>query len=142
MPAVETGWSHFPHGADVGLCGYGPTLAAAFEQTALAMTAAITDPAQVQPRQSVRVECEAPDAELLLIDWLNALIFEMATGNLLFGRFEVHIDGNRLSGTAWGESVSRERHEPTVEVKGATYTALEVGRKDDGKWVARCVVDV
>lgn len=142
MPARKSGWAHFPHGADIGLCGYGPTLETAFEQTALAMSAAVTDPSWIQPRTSVRVECEAPDPELLLIDWLNALIFEMSTAGMLFGRFEVHIDGGRLTGTAWGEPVSRERHRPAVEVKGATYTALEVKRDGDGNWVARCVVDV
>ena len=142
MPARESGWAHFPHGADVGLCGYGPTLEAAFEQTALAMGAAVTEPSRIRPLVDVRVECEAPDPELLLIDWLNALIFEMSTRGMLFGRFEVHIDSNRLTGTAWGETISKERHRPTVEVKGATYTALEVRQGDDGEWVARCVIDV
>lgn len=142
MQGPGSGWSHFPHGADIGLCGYGPTLDAAFEQTALAMTDAVTDPSDVRPEESVQIECQAPDAELLLIDWLNALIFEMSTRNMLFGRFEVHIEGDRLTGTAWGEPVSRERHKPTVEVKGATYTALEIKRDDGGIWRTRCVIDV
>lgn len=142
MPATKSGWAHFPHGADVGLCGYGPTMEAAFEQTALAMSAAVTDPSCIRPRTGVQVECEAPDPEMLLVDWLNALIYEMSTGGMLFGRFEVHIDGGKLTGTAWGERVSRERHKPAVEAKGATYTALEVSQDDDGNWVARCVVDV
>jgi SHS2 domain-containing protein len=33
------------------------------------------------------------------------------------------------------------RHEPAVEVKGATYTALRV-QQTDGHWLAQCVVDV
>ena len=43
-PAVmsRTGWEHFPHDADVGVRGFGPTPAAAFEQGALALTAAVT----------------------------------------------------------------------------------------------------
>jgi tRNA nucleotidyltransferase (CCA-adding enzyme) len=35
-----------------------------------------------------------------------------------------------------------ERHQPAVEVKGATYTALKVARDEQGRWVAQCVVDV
>jgi SHS2 domain-containing protein len=142
MTETTSGWEHFPHGADVGLCGYGPTLESAFEQTALAMTAAIADPASIEPSHKVEIECQAPDAELLLIDWLNGLIYEMATRGMLFCRFAVRIEGNRLFGSAWGEALSRERHAPTVEVKGATYTALSVARDADGNWVARCVVDV
>jgi SHS2 domain-containing protein len=41
-----------------------------------------------------------------------------------------------------GERVDVVRHEPAVEIKGATYTALRVERLDDGTWLAQCVVDV
>ena len=34
------------------------------------------------------------------------------------------------------------RHEPAVEIKGATYTALRVERQKDDTWLAQCVVDV
>ncbi len=36
----------------------------------------------------------------------------------------------------------RARHQPAVEVKGATLTALEVRRASGGGWIAQCVVDV
>lgn len=142
MPASAGSWSHFPHGADIGLEGSGPTLNAVFEQMAMAMTGVVTDPALVQPLHKIAVHCDAPDIELLLVEWLNALVYEMATRGMLFGRFEVRVEGNRADGAAWGESISRERHNPAVEVKGATYTSLSVRRRDDGTWTARCVVDV
>lgn len=142
MSPRKASWTHFPHGADTGLCGYGPTLEAAFEQAALALTGTIADPVSVNPRTEIHISVQAPDRELLLVDWLNALIFEVATRGMLFGRFAVRIEGDKLEGTAWGEPISRERHKPTVEVKGATYTALEVGQDSEGWWVARCVVDV
>ena len=41
-----------------------------------------------------------------------------------------------------GEVVDIERHEPAVEVKGATYSLLEVAQTDGGDWIAQCVVDV
>lgn len=138
----DCSWEHFPHQADIGVRGRGPTLAAAFEQAAVAMTAVITDPAGVTAAQAVEIECEAPDAELLLVDWLNALILEMATRNMLFGRFEVGLEGLRLRATAWGEAVDAARHQPAVEIKGATYTELKVGRDESGQWLAQCVVDV
>lgn len=142
MPADAGNWSHFSHGADIGLTGYGPTPGAVFEQVAMAMTGVVTDPAVVRCVEKVTVRVEAPDIELLLVEWLNALVFEMATRGMLFGRFEVRIEGNRLDGVAWGEKISRDRHHPAVEVKGATYTGLCVRRQDDGTWIARCVVDV
>ncbi len=145
VPAPEAPvprWEHFPHEADIGVRGIGRTLAEAFEQAALALTAVITDPARVAPRAKVALSVEAPEVELLLVDWLNALVYEMATRGMLFGRFEVRIEGTRLAGTAWGEAVDIARHEPAVEVKGATYTALRVAQSENGLWIAQCVVDV
>jgi tRNA nucleotidyltransferase (CCA-adding enzyme) len=141
MPAMQDRWEHFAHEADMGVRGYGATKAAAFEQAALAMTAVVTDPGTVAAREAVAVDCEAPDDELLLAEWLNRLVYEMATRRMLFSRFAVSIEGGRLAATAWGERVDVARHHPAVEVKGATYTALRVTREASG-WIAQTVVDV
>ena len=135
-------WEHFPHGADIGVRGIGATRDEAFEQAALALTAVVADPAGVAGHERVDVRREAPDDELLFADWLNALIYEMATRKLLFGRFSVRLDDHRLEASAWGEPLDRARHHPAVEIKGATYTALSVARREDGTWVAQCIVDV
>lgn len=132
----------FAHGADVGVRGIGPTREAAFEQAALALSAVVTDPAGIEARRAVDIECEAPDDALLLVDWLNAVIYQMAVGNMLFGRYAVSCSGRRLTGRAWGETVDRDRHAPAVEPKGATLTAVDVRRDPDGTWIAQCVVDV
>jgi len=131
----------FDHGADIGVRGLGPTRETAFVQAALALTAVVTDPQAVAPREVVTVRAAAPDDELLLVDFLNALVFEMATRRMLFSRFEVLFDGRALVARAWGETVDVKRHHPAVEVKGATYTELQVGEVD-GEWRAQCVVDV
>jgi tRNA nucleotidyltransferase (CCA-adding enzyme) len=135
-------WEHFAHEADIGVRGIGATPADAFGEAARALAAVVADPARVRPLEPVDIHCEAPDAELLLADWLNALIYAMATRGMLFSRFEVAIADHALRATAWGEALDRSRHQPAVEVKGATYTALAVARRDDGQWVAQCVVDV
>ena len=139
--ASKAGWEHFPHDADVGVRGWGSTAAEAFEQAAHALTAVITH-VEVKPQVSVEVRCEAPDLELLFVEWLNAVIYEMAVRKMLFGRFAVRIDGTRLEGTLWGEPVDIERHAPACEPKGATYTALRVAKDLDGTWSAACIVDV
>lgn len=135
-------WEHFPHGADVGVRGLGPTREAAFEQAAYALTAALVEPERVEPKEEIEIVCEAPNDELLLVDWLNAIIYEMATRRALFGRYTVRIEGEKLYGKAWGEPIDIARHEPGVEIKGATYTALRVAQEANGRWVAQCVVDV
>jgi SHS2 domain-containing protein len=135
-------WEHFDHGADIGVRGFGASKAAAFEQAALALTAVVADPASVQARHSVPVACEAGDDERLLVAWLNAVLYEMATRKMLFGRFEVAIDGAHLRATASGEPLAVRRHQPAVEIKGATFTALRVAQEPGGRWMAQTVVDV
>jgi SHS2 domain-containing protein len=137
LPPHET----FAHDADIGVRGRGATLAEAFARAGRALTAVVTDPTAVREVLSVEIACEAPDPETLLFDWLNALVYEMATRRLLFARCEVRVEGSRLRARAFGEPVEVARHHPAVEVKGATWTGLRVFREAGG-WVAECVVDV
>lgn len=139
-------WEHFSHEADVGVRGYGRTPAEAFEQAALALQAVICDPAAVEPRLAIDIQCKETDLDYLLVAWLNALVFEMATRHMLFSQFKVNIHETEhalcLQGRAWGEPVDVVRHQPIVEVKGATLTELRVAQDAKGIWVAQCVVDV
>jgi SHS2 domain-containing protein len=135
-------WEHFPHEADMGVRGIGNSKEEAFEQAAIAMSAVITDPTKISDVERVEISCAAPDDELLLVDWLNALIYEMATRKWLFSRFEVHIKDHALTARAWGEPMDADKHQLAVEIKGATYTALRVAQESNGEWVAQCVVDV
>jgi len=135
-------WEHFAHEADIGVRGVGDSLEQAFEQTAIAMMAVITDPGTIRATTSLEITCEAADDELLLVDWLNALIYQMAVTKQLFSRFEVHIQEHCLDARVWGERLDPAHHQPAVEIKGATYTALRVAQQANGQWLAQCVVDV
>jgi len=135
-------WEHFAHGADIGVRGIGASVGEAFEQAALAMTAVIVPPEAVRLEVAIAITCSGGDTEDLLVAWLNALVFEMATRHMLFGAFRVHLEHGVVVAAATGEAIDAGRHEPAVEVKGATYTALEVRQRSDGQWIAQCVVDV
>lgn len=141
VPQQRT-WEHFSHAADIGVRGFGNTPAGAFEQAAHALTAVVADLNSVQARHVVEIRCENKDPELLLVDWLNALIYEMAVRHMLFSRFDVRIDSQRLEARAWGENLDQSRHRPAVEIKGATFTELKLSQDADGRWTAQCVVDV
>lgn len=144
--AVAPRYEHFHHRADIGVRGVGDTVEQAFVQAARGMFAVVCDLRRVRAEKEVPVACSAPDLELLLVDWLSALILEADTRGLLFSRFSVLIHeqngGFALSGAARGEPVDRARHRPRVEVKAATYAELAVGQLPDGRWAAQCVVDV
>ncbi|CAM2948722.1 Archease [Legionella steigerwaltii] len=134
-------WEHFSHESDIGVRGYGATMSEAFAMGALALTNVITCSQSVHPHKKVHITCEAPNQEILFVDWLNAIIYNMAIHNMLFREFDVTIKGLKLTAIIAGEPVDINRHQPAVEVKGATFTELKV-YPSNNIWVAQCVVDV
>jgi len=142
MAMQQRSWEHVEHDADIGLRAEAATREGLFEAMAEALTAIVTEPAKVRQNETITIRCEAPDDALLLVDWLNALIFEMATRGMLFGGWWVELDGQKLTGLVKGERVDRQRHQPVVEVKGATYTSLSVAQDSEGIWHGECIVDV
>ncbi|HTS46840.1 MAG TPA: archease [Bryobacteraceae bacterium] len=141
-PRPSNNWEHFSHSAGIGVRGIGPTIEEAFEEAAVALIAMRTDVHALEAKSFVKVVCEAPNDELLFVDWLNAINHEMATRGMLFCKFQVELDRGRLEGTIWGQPVDFAKRQPAVKVKSAGYTALEVKQREDGRWIAQCLVDV
>ncbi|MDN0075122.1 archease [Crenobacter sp. SG2303] len=140
--ALTAHWEHFLHDADVGVRGIGSSAEIAFEQAAVALTAIVTEVEHVRANEVVEIACQAPDLELLLVEWLNRIIYEMAVRKMLFCLFRVTLQAGGLSAAIGGEPIDISRHQPAVEPKGATYTALSVRQDSDGSWLAQCVIDV
>jgi SHS2 domain-containing protein len=140
-------FEHFEHGADIGVRGFGGTAAEAFEGAAHALFTLLAEkPSSVRATVEERVEIDAPGLEELLVAYLNELISLADARHIVFGGFAVAIVGGgegpfHLSATACGEPFDPDRHEWTVQPKGATYTGLRVAREGN-RWIAQCVVDV
>lgn len=60
-----------------------------------ALTAVVVLLESVEARQSLTVHCAAADVELLLLDWLNAVVYQMSGSKMLFRRFKVHLEGTQ-----------------------------------------------
>ncbi len=139
-------WELFSHKADMGIRGIGATFDKAFEQAGLALTGVMIDPTQVHEVKHVKVTCRAPNRDDLFYDWINELVFQMSTLNMIFSRYKVTILNEKnefsLVGEAWGEKVNPKSHEIAVEVKGATFTELKAEKTQDGRCLVQCVVDV
>lgn len=138
----KTCWEHYSHPADMGIRGFGPTKEEAFGQAGLALTAVIVDLQTIEPKEQIEMSCEEQDDELLFVDWLNSLLYEMATRRMLFGKFDISIENGQLQAKAWGEKIDVKKHRPSVEVKAATYADLRVEQNKNGNWLVQCIVDV
>jgi len=134
-------WEHFAHQSDIGIRASAESLGGAFEDAAIGLTAIVTEPSLVTPAQSVSIECLGEDEEDLFFKWMSKIIFEMDVRKMLFGKYEVKINGLKLSAVAFGEKVNFEKHSPVVEPKAVTLNQLCV-KKENGKWIVQCVVDV
>jgi len=135
-------WEHFEHQADIGIRGYGSTLQEAFAQAALAMSSVVTELDKIGNKECINIECDAPEYDLLFVDWLNEIIYAMATRRMLFCDFKVQIQDQHLQAKICGETANQKKHQPAVEIKGATFTELKVYKNEDDEWVAQAIVDV
>ncbi|HVQ00565.1 MAG TPA: archease [Candidatus Thermoplasmatota archaeon] len=114
------------HTADVGVKAYGRTLAEAFEHAAKAMFDIITDSSAISPLGQYDIDLEAPDLEQLLVDWLSKLLFLNGAENLVFGKFDVTLQGATLHAHVYGEQYDTKKHKMGEEIKAVTYHMLEV----------------
>lgn len=145
-------FAFFDHTGDVGVRLDGRTLDDLFRAAAAAFTETLTDPASVEARRSIPLALEASAVDLLLVDWLNEILYRFEVQQFLVAAVQVHIDyrdlssgrsnpAARLQATLSGESFDARRHQIKVLVKAVTYHALEVREDRDG-WHATVVFDI
>jgi tRNA nucleotidyltransferase (CCA-adding enzyme) len=143
---VEAGFE-FVEGAtsDLSFVAHGPTLEAAFVEAGRAFLAAtVEEPSRVERRERRRLVLEEPDLELLLLRFLNELVYLRDCEELLLHLEAVSItvaEGARLEGSLAGEPIDRSRHALVSDVKAATAHGLRVERGSEG-WFVTATLDV
>jgi SHS2 domain-containing protein len=132
----------FEHTADLGLRVRAADLNTLFAEAAACLfSAVLEDLGSVEARTHVTVELSGTNREFLLFDWLRDLLLKCEEDHIVFGRFEVQVRDDGLTGTAWGEPFDPARHMLAHEVKAITYHELKVVRDGD-EWLAEVIVDI
>ena len=134
------------HTADVFIASHGKTMEEAFENAALAMFEVMTDTEKVSADVEDHVEVEAEDEFALLYSWLEALLVNFETKNLLYSKFKIaSIDetpeGFRIKASVWGEKFNAEKHVQKVGVKAVTYHRMEI-LKEFNKVTLEFILDI
>lgn len=132
------------HTADIAARLQGDTVGALFEAAAAALTDAITDPAAIRRTESFTVTLDASDLDILLVDWLEELLYKFETDGVLVGESVVAIQsGDRviLNAHIRGERRDEARHPIKVLVKAVTFHGLHVAKTDSG-YEATVVFDI
>lgn len=119
------------HTADVGIIAYGADLRQAFANAAKGLFSLITSPGDVDEALHRDIELDASDAEGLLVDWLNELVYYFDAEGILFKRFEIiELNDTHLKARGYGEKADSAKHELKTGVKGATYHMLKIEKNN------------
>ena len=140
---MRAGFTLFEHTADVGVRAWGASEEAVFEEAAKGMFSLVCDPQSVGSLETLLVEVEAPasDHELLLVAWLNELLYLFEARRVLFSGFRVlELGESTVRAEVAGEPLG-PHHRVCGGVKAATYHGLKLARSDDG-WEGEVILDV
>ncbi len=141
------GFKFLEHMSDVYFEATGNSIEEVFEWAAKAMFETMTDTSRVRLVKEVVIEDEGIDLMNALYRWLEDLLIEYSSSNMVFSKFKVEYvkvlgEGRVIfKGRAWGEEFNPEIHEPRVEVKAVTYSLMEIGKRDNC-WYVRVVLDI
>jgi len=141
IPSVM-GFRFLDHTADVRFEVWAEDLRGLFVEAARALFSIIVDLQTVRPEQERQIEVQEEGRDLLLVGWLNELLFLHDTEGFLFSEFEaMEVGPSRFVGRARGEVFDPERHEILLPVKAVTYHGLKVERTAGG-FRAEIILDV
>ena len=142
----EKRFEFLEHTSDAYVAAYGKSLEEAFENAALAMFDIMTDVSSIEPRTADSFQMEADDEYALLYKWLETLLVKFETDMTLYSRFNIISIRKRnetfaLEAKAYGETFSREKHRPRVEVKAVTYHRMDI-RTEPSSVTIRYILDL
>jgi SHS2 domain-containing protein len=132
--------------ADLAFRAWGPTVEETFIAAAEAtMQAMVEDLATIAPQEERAWEVHEEQLDLLLLQFLQELLFYKDAQRLMLRVSEVQITpqdhGFTLRARAAGERLDPTRHALGADVKGVTLHRLQVAQTPDG-WEATVVLDV
>ena len=127
------------HTADVGIRASGPTLVAAFAETARGMFSIIGEAGGCESSLEVEISAEGHDRESLLHGFLSELLFLHEVEGVFLTGLDLTVDGLTVKGTGRGCPSSGARI--SAEVKAVTYHRLKVVQTPDG-WECEVLFDI
>lgn len=122
-------WQEIEHTADLALHVWGGDLADLFAGAAQGMFSLVAEPCETGDWVLAPVELTAIDAEALLVDWLNELLYLHEVHKAVFVDFEfTAVSAERVSAVVRGRPVD----EYLAHIKAATYHNLSITETEEG----------
>jgi SHS2 domain-containing protein len=139
---AECGFEVFETTADKGIRAWAPDLPGVFRAAALGLWSLMVAPEAVSAAEAFPVDVEGPDREILLVGWLNELLYLHEVESFAGADVTIRVlTDSRLLAEVRGERFDPARHQIVGHVKAVTYHGLRIQHGPEG-WEARVVVDV
>jgi SHS2 domain-containing protein len=130
------------HTADIGIVAYGADIKQVFANAALGLFNLMADLDNLKEDVKRDIELSAEDVEVLLVEWLNELIYISEVEHIIFKRFEINeLSNTQLKATCFGEKIKPGQHRLKREIKAATYHMLRLN-KEDGSYKVQIIFDI
>jgi SHS2 domain-containing protein len=130
------------HTADIGIVAYGADIKQLFANAALGLFNLMADLDNLKENTKREIEMSAEDAEVLLIEWLNELIYISEVEHIIFKKFEINeLSNTQLKAMCFGEKIKPGQHRLKREIKAATYHMLQLNKKD-GSYKVQIIFDI
>jgi len=130
------------HTADIGIIAYGADIKQVFANAALGLFNLMADLGNLKEDTKRQIELSAEDVEVLLVEWLNELIYISDVEHIIFKRFEINeLSSTQLRATCFGEKIKPGQHRLKREIKAATYHMLRLN-KEDGSYKVQIIFDI
>ena len=142
MRIVEKPFEIIDHTADIGIVAYGADIKQVFANAALGLFSLMADPDDFREGIKRDLELSAEDVVVLLVEWLNELIYIFDVEHIFFKRFEIDkLTSNQIRAKCFGEKIKPGQHKLKREVKAATYHMLQIN-KEDGGYKVQIIFDI
>jgi len=139
---VEKPFEIIDHTADIGIVAYGADIKQVFANAALGLFNLMADLDDFKEDIQRQLELSAEDVEVLLVEWLNELIYIFDVEHIIFKRFEIdELTTNQIRARCFGEKLKPGKHKLEREIKAATYHMLRIS-KDDGSYKVQVIFDI
>ncbi len=130
------------HTADIGIVAYGSDIKGLFANAALGLFSLMLDLNTIGETVERALELSAEDTDILLVEWLNELIYIFDVEHTAFKRFEIdELTDNTIKARCFGEKIDPQKQKIRREIKAATYHMLQI-EKQDSTYKVQVIFDI
>ena len=138
----DEGFTFFEHTADIGIRASAATIQELLVQMARGLRELLAEDSPVRPQEQRTLRLAAEDADLLLLKWLQELLFWFSTDRFLPAEFVFQqATPTSVVALVHGSRFDPSRDTQGREVKAITRHQLDV-RQAEGRWHGQVIVDI